>query len=72
MSLPNVIEQRDGQRETPLAIAMRRGNVEMQQLLLAAGAAPERANYHRWGQIGRAWDEGWSRAGIGWRDTHEY
>jgi hypothetical protein len=29
-SLPNVIEQRDGQRETPLAIAIRRGNLEMQ------------------------------------------
>ena len=29
-SLPNVIEQRDGQRETPLAIAIRRGNQEMQ------------------------------------------
>ncbi|GAB4821876.1 hypothetical protein N2152v2_008922 [Parachlorella kessleri] len=46
-SLPNVIEQRDGQRETPLAIAIRRGNLEMQTLLIEAGADLEHANFHR-------------------------
>lgn len=33
-SLPNVIEQRDGQRETALAIAIRRGNLEIEQVLV--------------------------------------
>lgn len=47
VSLPNVIEQRDGQRETPLAVAIRRGNREMEQLLLEGGADLSHANYHR-------------------------
>lgn len=44
-SLPGVLEQRDGRRETALAVARRRRNSGIQELLLEAGAKPEHASF---------------------------
>lgn len=38
LQTPNVTEQRDGRRDTPLMLARRCGHVHIEQLLLTAGA----------------------------------
>ncbi|EFN54330.1 hypothetical protein CHLNCDRAFT_135566 [Chlorella variabilis] len=44
-SLPGVLEQRDGRRETALAVARRRRHAAIEELLLEAGANPEHASF---------------------------
>lgn len=44
-SLPGCLEQRDGRRETALAVAWRRGHTAIEELLLEAGARPEHASF---------------------------
>jgi hypothetical protein len=44
-SLPGVLEQRDGRRDTALAVARRRRHTAIEELLLEAGAKPEHASY---------------------------
>lgn len=44
-SLPGTLEQRDGRRETALAVACRRRHSNIEQLLLEAGAKPEHASF---------------------------
>ncbi|KAL4458557.1 hypothetical protein ABPG75_013422 [Micractinium tetrahymenae] len=44
-SLPGVLEQRDGRRETALALARRRRHSTIEELLLEAGAKPEHASF---------------------------
>lgn len=44
-SLPGCLEQRDGRRETALAVARRRGHTTIEELLLEAGARPETASF---------------------------
>ncbi len=44
-SLPGCLEQRDGRRETALAVARRRGHTAIEELLLEAGARPETASF---------------------------
>ena len=38
LQTPNVTEQRDGRRDTPLMLARRCGHAHIEQLLLSAGA----------------------------------
>ncbi len=44
-SLPGALEQRDGRRETALAVARRRRHSGLEELLLGAGAKPEHASF---------------------------
>jgi hypothetical protein len=45
VSLPGVLEQRDGRRDTALAIAKCRGHSAVEQQLLEAGANPDLASF---------------------------
>lgn len=45
-SLPGALEQRDGRRETALAVARRRRHAAIEELLLEAGAKSEHASFH--------------------------
>jgi hypothetical protein len=48
-SLPGVLEQRDGRRDSPLAVARRRGHRAIEELLVEAGARAEPATLSKEG-----------------------
>ena len=59
-SLPGVLEQRDGRRDTALGVARRRRHTAIEELLLEAGAKPEHASYQDPASSGRE-----AGAGVG-------
>lgn len=61
-SLPGCLEQRDGRRETALAVARRRGHAAIEELLLEAGARPEHASFHE-GSAASPSSGGWGAGG---------
>ena len=44
-SLPGVVEQRDGRRDAPLAVATQRGHADVARILREAGAREEHASF---------------------------
>ena len=60
LAVPNVTEQRDADRATPLMLARKRGFADIEAVLLAAGAKdvphyhPSAAEVARWSGIGAA------------------